>query len=75
MKPVVYELKKKYGAQVEFTYIKISDRDGRKQAVDRGFRIGSPTLMLHDGSGEVVERWFGEVALSEIEPSFVQLLD
>ena len=68
-------LRKKYGDQVAFTYINISESTGRDTAVERGFRLGTPQLVLQSIDGEPIMLWHGPVTFKEVEPTFIELLN
>ena len=67
-------LRKKYGDQVAFTYINISETAGRQEALDRGLRLGTPQLIFQSIEGELIRQWHGPVTFKEVEPTFIELL-
>lgn len=71
----MYELRKEFRDSVDFTYINISNVAGREQAVERGLRLGTPQLLLHDGDGDLIQKWFGPVAFKEVAPTFTALIE
>ena len=73
MKPIVHGLEAEYHQQIRFTYLDIDDpgNDPFKQAL--GFRY-QPEFYLLDGSGNVVQKWFGAVTREQFVEAFTLVL-
>ena len=54
---------------MDFTFINVNV-PGSESA-----RVNTPQLVLHDGAGEVVQKWFGHFKREQVEPRFADLLD
>jgi thioredoxin-like negative regulator of GroEL len=66
MTPVVDEIRRKYGRQVDFVYVNVSRDDGERLAREHGI-IGTPTLLLLDSEGRQVNVLRGTLPTPVIE--------
>ena len=66
MTPVVDEIRRKYGRQVDFVYVNVSQDEGERIAREHGV-IGTPTLLLLDSEGRQTNVLRGTLPKSVIE--------
>lgn len=67
MEPIVYGLKKKYKACMNFERVNYHQRT---EWHDLLFPIGTPEFALLDSSKQLLYRWFGEVTPDEFADVF-----
>lgn len=51
MNPIVNEVKKSYGRQINFVYVEMSTQGGKQEAREEGV-MGTPTFLLLNSEGE-----------------------
>lgn len=73
MKPIVHGLEAKYGDRIQFTYLDIDDSRNDSFKKTLGYRA-QPQYFLLDGSGNVVQQWFGYVPEDWLATAFEDVL-
>lgn len=73
MTPVVNEIEKKYGKQLNVIYAEVEQQQGKELAKQYGI-IGYPTMLLLDSEGERVGLLRGVVPLLSLEQMVDDLL-
>jgi thiol-disulfide isomerase/thioredoxin len=73
MTPVVDEIRRKYGRQVNFVYVNVSQDEGEKIGREHGV-IGTPTLLLLDSEGRRTNILRGTLPKSIIEQAVRDLV-
>jgi len=73
MAPIVHGLESEYYGQINFVYLDIDDPANETFKQQLGFRY-QPQFYLIDGSGNIIQQWFGAVSESEFRMAFDQAL-
>jgi thioredoxin-related protein len=73
MKPIVHGLDARYTDRIVFTYLDIDDPATRPFKEALRFRY-QPHFILLDGSGNVIQQWFGLVREEDFVAAFEDAL-
>jgi len=73
MAPIVDGLRRKYGRQVDFVYVNVSEEGGERIGRQHGI-IATPTLLLLDSDGHQMNVLRGTLPESVIEQAIVDLV-
>ncbi len=74
MNPIVDEVKKEYGRQVNFEFVDMDNKSGKEKATEHGI-IGYPNLLILDSSGKKFSLLKGVVVKETIEGTLDQVLE
>ncbi len=73
MTPIVDELKKEYGREINIVYVSIDRTDGKNRAREYGI-IGTPTFILLNKEGEVTNQLKGSFPKAALERVIKELV-
>ena len=73
MNPIVDEVKKEYGRQVNFEFVEMDNKSGKDKATEHGI-IGYPNILILDSSGKKFSVLRGVVVQETIEETLDQVL-
>jgi thioredoxin-like negative regulator of GroEL len=73
MDPIVNEVEKSYGRQVDFVYVDTDELSGYNKALEKGVR-GVPTILFFDSEGEQVQTLVGVWPRDSVEQRLEDLL-
>ncbi len=73
MNPIVDEVKKEYGRQVNFEFADMDNQSGKDKATEHGI-IGYPNILILDRSGQKFSLLRGVVVIETIEKTLDQVL-
>jgi hypothetical protein len=71
MAPIVQGLEAEYYGKVKFTYLDADDQATMDFQRSLGFAY-QPEFYLLDGSGNVLQKWFGGVAADDFRAAFAK---
>ncbi len=74
MNPIVDEVKKEYGRQVNFEFVEMDNKSGKDKATEHGI-IGYPNILILDSSGKKFSLLRGVVVKQTIEQTLDQVLE
>ncbi|NOR83649.1 MAG: hypothetical protein GQ526_09170 [Ardenticatenales bacterium] len=74
MNPIVDEVKKEYGRQVNFEFVEMDNKSGKDKATEHGI-IGYPNILILDSSGKKFSLLRGVVVKQTIEKTLDQVLE
>jgi hypothetical protein len=74
MNPIVDEVKKEYGREINFVFVSMDDKSGKEKATEMGV-IGYPNLLILDSTGKRFALLKGVVPQATIEQTLNDLLE